>query len=177
AEHTQSDGFTGVAPASGERVTNDDYHLSHVSGTAGWQRANGAELLLTLNLTRDERGFPGPFGSNPIGAFAGVDRVSRGINDTRQIGVRFGYPWSSRVRQRVEVNDTDLSGGFTSAFGTSSSGTRRFEGRIQEDFAVAREVGGSVGVEMLRERGSSTFITGATNEPLPIRRATVGVFG
>src|SRR5207248_11660166 len=38
-------------------------------------------------------------------------------------------------------------------------------------------VGGSAGVEFLREEGSSTFITGATDEPLAIRRSVIGTFG
>jgi outer membrane cobalamin receptor len=177
AERTRSDGFTGLAPASGARVGNDDYHLSHASGTLAWQRPNGPDLLVSANVGRNERGFPGPFGSNPIGVFGGVDRVSRGVTDTRQIGARLTHPWSARARQRVEASYTDLSGDFVSAFGRSASGTRRFDGRLREDVAFNTSFGASAGVEFLRERGSSSFITGATNEPLPIRRATTGLFG
>ena len=176
AEHSRSDGFTGLAPANGERVSNDDDHLSHASGTLGWQRAGGPDLFVTTNITHDERGFPGPFGANPIGVFGGVDRVSRGVNDTRQIGARVTHPWSSRARQRIEAGYSDLSGDFTSPFGPSTSGTRRFDGRVQEDAAFTPWLGGSAGVELLRERGSSSFITGASDEPLPIRRAIVGSF-
>jgi outer membrane cobalamin receptor len=177
AEYTRSDGFTGTAPASGERVSNDDYRLAHVSGLVGWQRATGADLVVAGNLGRDERGFPGPFGSDPIGVFPGVDRVSRGTNDTRQIGGRFGHAWSARSRQRVDANYTDLAGTFTSPFGASTSGTARFVGRVQEDFIFTPAVAASAGIEALRERGSSTFITGLTSEPVPVRRAIVGTFG
>ena len=177
AEYTRSDGFTGIAPASGERVSNDDYALAHASAIVGWQRASGAELVVSGNLGRDERGFPGPYGSDPIGAFPGVDRVSRGVNHTGQIGARFGNSWSPRARQRVDANYADLSGDFTSSFGKSSSGTRRFAGRIQEDFIFSTAVAASAGVEALRERGSSTFITGLTSDPLPIWRSIVGTFG
>jgi outer membrane cobalamin receptor len=177
AERTSSDGFTGVAPATGEMVSNDDYHLAHASGTLGWQRANGPDMVVSANIGRDERGFPGPFGSNPIGAFKAIDRVSRGINDTRQIGARFTHPWSPRVRQRLEASYTDISSDFTSEFGPSSSGTRRFDGRVQEDAAFSPEVGASAGVEFLAERGTSTFITGVAGEPIPIRRAVTGTFG
>ena len=30
AEHTKSEGFTGISPATGERVGNDDYRLSQI---------------------------------------------------------------------------------------------------------------------------------------------------
>jgi outer membrane cobalamin receptor len=177
AERTRSLGYTGLAPATGEAVSNDDYHFSHVSGTLGWQRPNGADFMVSGNLGRDERGFPGPFGSNPIGAFTEVDRISRGVDDTRQFGSRLTHPWSSRVRQRLEANYTDLSGNFIDRFGQSSSGTRRFDGRVQEDIALSGALGASAGVEFLRERGSSTYVTGGVADaPIPIGRGVTGAF-
>lgn len=173
AEHTRSDGFTGLAPATGERVSNDDYRLSQASGTLGWQ--GRADVLISGDIERDERGFPGPFGSNPIGAFPGVDRVSRGVNDTRQIGARVTHPWTARLRQRIDANYTDVSGSFTSAYGPSTSGTRRFDGRVQEDAAFTPAVAASVGVELTHERGNSSYITG-TAGALPIDRNVVGSF-
>ncbi|PYR14518.1 MAG: hypothetical protein DMG00_03230 [Acidobacteria bacterium] len=176
-EQRRSDGFTGVAPATGERVTNDDDHLRHASGSLGWRRPNGPDLLIGGNVGHDERGFPGPFGTNPAGNFTHVDRVSRGINDSRQLGARLNHPWSSRVRQRIDLNVFDLSSQFTSSFGPSTSGTRRVDGRVQEDVAVNRSFAASGGVEAISERASSTFITGADGTPGPIRRAVTGTFG
>lgn len=175
AEHTRSDGFTGIAPARGDRVGNDDYRLSHASGTLGWRSAKGADVLVAGNIERDERGFPGPFGSDPIGAFSGVDRVSRGVNDTRQIGARITHPWTARLRQRIDANYTDLSGAYTSPYGPSTSGTKRFDGRLQEDAAFTSSVAASFGVELTHERGESSYITGAT-AALPIDRNVVGSF-
>src|SRR5262249_30104466 len=156
-------------------------HLRHVSGTLGFQQARAAgtvDLLVSGRVSRSERGFPGPFGSDPIHVFSGVDRVSRGVNDTRQLGARGMHPWTPRIRQRGEANYTDLSGDFKSRFGTSASGTRRFDARLQEDAAISSWLGASAGAEFLRERGSSTFVTGgADNRQLPIERAVTGVFG
>lgn len=177
AEYRRSDGFTGTAPATGEPVTNDDDRVTHTSGTIGWQRAGGPDVLVTANIGEDERGFPGPYGSDPIGAFTGVDRVSRGTNDTRQIGGRVIHPWSPRVRQRAEASYTDLSGSFTSPFGPSSSGTRRLEARLQEDVALSGPLAASAGVQVVRERGSSTYVTDAAGVDLPIQRGIAGVFG
>lgn len=178
AEKTRSDGFTGAA-ANGGRVSNDDYDLSHVSGTLGRQRPSGSDFFVGAHLSRDERGFPGPFGSDPIGVFGGVDRISRGVNNTRQVGGRFAHPWSPRVRQRIEGSYTDISGAFVSAFDPSepsTSGTRRLDARIQEDVAFMSALGASVGVELIRERGSSTFVTGSAGQPIPIERAVAGTY-
>lgn len=175
-ERTRSDGYTGIAPATGERVGNDDDRLTHASGTLQWQRPNGLDFLLSGNISRDERGFPGPFGSNPIGSYSGVDRVSRGVNNTRQIGGRLSHPWSPHLRQRLAANYTNLSSDFTSAFGASSSATERFDGRVQEDLAMSSALAASAGIEFLRERGSSTYVTGSVGMPIPIRRRITGTF-
>ena len=174
-ERTRSDGFTGSA-ANGEQVSNDDYEQRHASGTFGWQRAGGADFLLSANIGRNERGFPGPFGSDPIGVFEGVDRVARGVNDTGQIGVRFSHPWNATTRQRLEASYTDIAGRFVSGFGPSESGTRRLDVRIQEDIAFTPEVGASAGVELVRERGSSTFVTGSRGQTIPIERSVTGAY-
>ncbi len=177
AEYRRSDGFTGIAPASGETVSNDDDRATHASGSLGWQRPGGADVLVSANIGQDERGSPGPYGSNPIGAFAGVDRVARGTNDTRQIGARILHPWSPRVRQRIEANYTDLASAFQSAYGPSSSGTHRFEARLQEDVVVTGPLGASFGVQYMRERGASTYVTDDAGDAFGVRRGIVGAFG
>jgi outer membrane cobalamin receptor len=176
AERAVSDGYGGTA-ANGERVTNDDDRLARVTGTLGWRQPGGADVLVSANHGRDERGFPGPFGADPSGFYSGVDRVSRGTNDTGQIGARVLHPWSPRVRQRLEAHFTDLSSEFASSFGPSASGSRRFDGRVQEDFVVTPAVGASAGVEFIRERGTSTFVAGQNGEAIPVERFVVGTFG
>lgn len=178
AGRTRSDGYIGAA-ANGQRVSNDDYEVSHFSGTLGWQRPSGPEALVGTHLSRDDRGFPGPFGSDPLGVFGGVDRISRGVNDTRQIGARLAHPWSARARQRLEASYTQIAGEFVSAFdpsAPSSSGTRRLDARIQEDIAFTSTLGASAGVEVIRERGTSTFVTGSAGQPIPIERSVAGTY-
>jgi hypothetical protein len=174
AEWARSDGFTGTAPASGETVSNDDDRLWRVSGSLGWERPGGADLLVTGRINRDERGFPGPYGSDPIGVFPGVDRVSRGVNNTRQVGSQFSHSWSPRLRQRVEANYMDFSSDFASSFGPSTSGTRRFDGRVQEDVLLSSSLSAPGGVEFLREHGDSSFITGTSGDAIPIERSQTG---
>src|SRR5206468_2473103 len=54
AEHTTTDGFTGTT-STGQHVVNDDYHLSHVSGSAGYRSPSGSDVLVTGAVGRDER--------------------------------------------------------------------------------------------------------------------------
>ncbi len=177
AEKTTSDGFTGTAPADGERVSNDDYHLTHASGTLGYQRPGGLDFTVTGRADRDERGLPGPYGSDPTGVFPGVDRTSREVDTTRQVGARVSHPWTSRVRQRLELNYTDIGSDYAGPYGASTTGTRRVEGRVQEDAAFNTSFAASAGVEFFRERGTSTYIVAGAGTPIPIQRTTVGTFG
>ncbi len=177
-ERVGSDGFTGLAPASGERVSNDDYRSHQAMGTATWRSAAGAELAMNGGWIWSDRGYPGAYGSNPAGLFTGVDRFSRGKTDRRQAGAALVVPLrSGRVRQHVQVSWFDLASDFTSVYGLSSSGTRRVAGRSQTDVALGDDTRLSAGFDLQHERAQSDFITaGAASTPVPIVRNLVGAF-
>ena len=178
-ERVASNGFTGVAPATGERVSNDDFLSTHASFSAGWRAANGADLRATGHITSSDRGFPGPFGSNPIGAYTQVDRLSRGVTGTRQVGGRWTQPFAPggrRVRQTISANYLDLTSDFTSAYGLSASASSRAGVRSQTDVDLSTALAVSAGAEVQRERATSTFITAETVGPVPIRRWVAGAF-
>ena len=178
-ERIASDGFTGTAPATGERVSNDDYRSHQAMGTATWRAGGGTEVALNGGWITSDRGFPGAFGSNPAGQFTGVDRLSRGVTDTRQAGASLVAPLANRrVRQHAQVSWFDLANDFTSLFGLSSSGTRRVTARSQTDIALDANTKVSAGVDLQHERAQNTFITaGSASSPVPIVRDLVGVFG
>jgi outer membrane receptor protein involved in Fe transport len=178
AGRTASDGFTGTAPATGERVSNDDLRLTDLGGHAGWRPADGTDLRLTLRWTQHERGYPGPFGSNPIGAYTAVDRVSRGTTDTRQAGARWQQALGLAGRARLEANAShvELTNDFESTYGLSAAATRRSDARAAATFdlsgAAALTVGGAWG----RERATSSFIPGDGEALLPIERRSLAAF-
>lgn len=180
AERGASDGFTGTAPASGETVSNDDWWQRQLAGSLAWQRSADTAVRLHVRSMENERGFPGPFGSNPIGAFPGVDTVSRGRNDNRQVAASASHPWSralaGRVRQRWALSFGDFDGDFTSPYGPSMFETRRLGLRAQTDIVLSATASVTAGGEMQSERARSTYITGATFNELPIERRVVGSF-
>jgi outer membrane cobalamin receptor len=172
-----SDGFTDLVPATGERVSNDDYHARQAAGTATWRARGGAELAFSGGWTWGDRGFPGPYGSNPIGAYTGVDRVSRGVTGTRQAAASLRAPLAGgRFTQHAQLSWFDLGSQFTSAYGLSAFGTRRVTARTQTDFTLGASTKVAAGAELQHERASSTYITGATPDPVPILRDLIGVF-
>jgi outer membrane cobalamin receptor len=176
-EHVTSDGFEGVAPATGETVSNDDSRATQGSVTGAWSRPGGADVRATANLSSSERGFPGPFGSNPIGAYTAVDRLSRGTTSARQYGARWLQPLTGRARLSTSGSYSDLTSDFNGEYGLSASSSRRVDVRTQADVTLSETASLSAGVEAQRERATSTFITGSAAGPVPIDRSIAGVFG
>jgi outer membrane cobalamin receptor len=179
AEQVTSEGYTGIAQATGEHVSNNDWHSRHASASVGWRTSGGTEVRGSGQITSDELGFPGPFGSNPIGAYTAVDRVSRGVTDIGQVGLKVVHPFASvsgRLRQRAEITYLDLNNHFTSLFGLSNSETRRLTARTQTDLALRASTGVTAGIEFDREQASSTFITGSQSQAIPIGRRTIAPF-
>jgi outer membrane cobalamin receptor len=176
AERLVSDGFNGTRLASGEEVVNDHYARTSAGANGGWRHGNGAAARGELRFERDERGFPGPFGSDPAGNFDGINRASRGRDD-RWIGSVGGtVPSGSRIRTHAQVTWNSIDSDFHSRFGASESSSNRWSARAQSDVSVRHGLDLSAGVEFQRERATSTFITDNAGE-IPVTRSIAGYFG
>jgi outer membrane cobalamin receptor len=171
-----SDGFNGKRTASGEEIGNDRYTRTEVGGSSSWRNATGASLRGDLRFARDDRGFPGPFGSNPIGVFSGVDLTSRGTDDRWSAAIGGTVPSGRRVRTHAQITWNTNDGEFVSPFDTSTSGSRRVTGRAQTDIALGPGIDVSAGAEFQRERVTSSYITDNAGE-IPIERSVGGYFG
>jgi outer membrane cobalamin receptor len=186
AERSSSDGFTGVAPASGERVSNDDWRSTNVAGSVGWTRGDATAVRGDVRWLDADRGNPGPFGSNPIGVFPGVDTVARGSDTDTQAGLSAHMPWGhvleGRVQQRFQFTVADLDNtyryfdSFANQNAESTLQTRRVTARAQTDVVASASTGVSVGVEALSERARNTFVVGEQGQPVPIKRQNIGTF-
>ena len=180
AEQLASDGFEGTAPATGEEVSNDDYERHFVALGGGWRGTRGVGLDGRIRVAGNERGFPGPFGSNPVGNYTAVDRISRGQNDDVLFSLDGRVPTGQRWRHRAQVTYADFDSEFVSQFSPddpTTSESRRFTTRLQSDVDVSGPLGVSLGAEFQSEQASSTFITGSTFQEIPIDRDLAGYFG
>jgi hypothetical protein len=156
-------------------VSNDDYTRTVGSFSMGWSDRVTRSVRVDARFTSDERGNPGPYGSDPEGNYGGLDTISRGINHSRGVaGVgSFGDPLS--LRHKVQASYLTAPSTFVSPFGTSDDRTRRFSARYQADMERQR-AGFSFGMELLKERSDNTFITGETFDPVPVERLLAGWF-
>ena len=170
-----SDGFSGQHTAAGEEIGNDHYDRTEIAGTAGWRGPSGGAIRGELRFARDDRGFPGPFGSNPIGVFSGIDRTSGGTDDRWSASIGGTVPSGRRVRTHGQITWNTIDGEFTGPFGSSASGAQRVTARAQSDVTAGPGLDVSAGAEFQRERGTSSYITDTTGE-IPIERWNAGYF-
>jgi outer membrane receptor protein involved in Fe transport len=181
-DRTASDGFNGQRTGSGDEISNDRYERTDTGGSGGWRTDAGASIRGELRFERDERGFPGPFGSNPVGNYSGIDRVSRGTNDRWSASLGADVPAGARVRTHGQITWNRVDGEFESpsfsGAGTnvSESGSRRTAARVQADVTIGGGLDASGGAELQRERATSTFITDDAGV-IPIERTVAGYFG
>ena len=177
-ERSSSDGWTGEAPdPSTGPVSNDDYKASMVSLAAAWRPSPQSALRAAGRFGSNERGNPGPFGSNPIGAYPGVDTVSRGVNDAGLGSLEYSHAWNPQTALRLQSSYLDERSRFVSPWGESDARTRRFQARGQVDRALTPALGLTAGAALEIERAGSSYITGTTAQQVPIERRVSGYFG
>ena len=175
AERLSTEGSTDLLPRINEEVTNDDYQNQTISLSGGW-RDEHTLIRSDLSLTSNERGFPGPFGSDPGGTFEGINKISRGRNDNALWSLNMTKSLNQGLRQQFEFSFADLHGTFKTPFGSSSSITQRISGRAKTNLNLRPGIGLTVGAEFQRERAGNTFITGVDSQKIPVRRYAFGYF-
>jgi len=176
AEHATSRGWTDVAPGTNEYVTNDDDRADTVALSAAVAPSSQATLRADARFGTNDRGYPGPFGSNPVGAYTGVDRVSRGRNTDLAGAVAYTQAWGAATTLRVQATVGDFKSKFASPWGDSTARTRRWTAHAQFDRALARGVAATVGADVSGERGESTYITGTAGQPIAVSRNDAAAF-
>jgi outer membrane cobalamin receptor len=176
AERLTTDNFNGQRAESGAIVENDDYDRNTVAAAGGWRTSKGAGVQGSVRYATDERGSPGPFGSDPGGTYGGIDTVSRGVNDRWLMSIS-GNVSAGSARINAEATHSRLDSRFASQFGDSESYSRRTTARAQADGTLARGLEVSGGFELLGERAGGTFITATGNVLVPVERTLAGVFG
>ena len=175
-ESLTSDGDTGFYDSIGGNVSNDDYERLAFAGTFGWSDRATRQFRVHTRFVRDERGNPGPYGSDPFGFYGGLDTISRGTNQGRAVGGSAIFGDAASFRHTFSGVWTDAPSTFASPFGGSENRPQRLIGRYQADFE--RHVAGfSAGAEFTRETAENTFVTDATGQVIPVVRTHAGFFG
>ena len=173
-ERLASDGDTSFRPSINGNVFNDDYERLVGAAGIGWSDRATRRVRADVRFERDDRGNPGPYGSDPLDRYSQID-IARG--ETRPRGVAasamFGDP--KAVRHSMQFTWADAPSTFTTAFGPSDDRSRRTTGRYQADLERGT-LGFSGGLEVVKERADNTFVTNASFEGIPVNRMLAGFF-
>jgi len=178
AEQLSTDGFTGTAPGTGATVSNDDYTRTDVMGSVGYM-TDRWQLSGLVRGGRNERGVPGPYGSDPNQTYGGIDTVSRNDNETRAAGASAAWRLAPALQVRGAFTYADRDSTYLSVYTPdtpTASGNRLLATRGQVD-AAWLGVSWTAGAEWAAERARSAFITGLQNQEIPVTRTQLGIFG
>jgi len=162
----------------GVHVSNADYERFTGAGSVQWSDKPSREIRIYVRGGRDEHGSPGPYGSDPIGAYEGIDTIGRGTNVSKELGLFGAFGESGALRHHVQLTYARLNGEFLSRFSPddpSFDQTSRTTFRYQADFGP-RALPLSAGWEFLHEQNDNTFIQGGEFQEVPIKRVVSGFF-
>ena len=174
-ERLASDGDNRSFDSIGGTVSNDDYERLAGTISGGWSDSATRRVRVDAHFDHNERGNPGPYGSDPFGLYGGLDTISRGTNRPRGVTASATFGGNGGFRHSAVVSYLDAPSSFTSPFGDSDDQVRRVMARYQTDFDLG-PISYSAGGEFTAERADNTFVTGELFTPVPVRRTLGGLF-
>jgi len=171
-------GFGVAAFASrmdtGGPVTNSDYRNEnldlHLSRNFGRQN-----FAVHGNFNSNETGVPGPYGSDPLHQFSGIDRLSRNKNNFSDYGFHYQADVSQRVREEL-FGSFFLNNNFFKGDFSSFNKDIRGQAETRTVVSVTREYTMAAGFVFSREEAKNTFLSDNNFQPFLLRRDQEGIY-
>ena len=153
---------------------------------AGYRNENAA-LGVTRNFARQgfgvrghfnssEAGAPGPWGSDPLGLFTGLDLVSRTRNNFSNYMARYWADLTPRIRQEFSGGFFLNNNYFKSPYGDSYNQDRRGHGEARTLASVTSRYTTAFGLAWAREDEENSWITDSGFQIAPLRRDQQGLY-
>ena len=156
-------------------VANNDYRNEDVLLNVA-RRFGRQSLALHGYFDSNDVGEPGPWGSNPLHIFTGIDRVSRGKNNFSEYGAHYEAGLSPRVRTELTGSFFLANNGYVSKYGFSYNQDIRGQGESRTIVSISPHNTASFGVTGGREQVTNTYITDASFSTFPIKRNEIAVY-
>ncbi len=156
-------------------VQNSDYRNQNIflSGEHRWYTQN---LFVFGNFTTNDVGEPGPYGSNPLGLFPGIDLISRSKNNTPTTGLHYQNDFTSDARLDVTAGFSLNNSFYISPYGDSFNKDIRPYGDARGTFHVLPFWTLAAGFSFAREEMENTFVTDTNSNIFPLRRDNEGIY-
>lgn len=160
--------FDGPVANSGFRNENIFLNL-----TKKWAHQSISAIgNYNANLT----GEPGPYGSDPLHLFSGLDTVSRSRNYFSDYGFHYRAELTDRLRQELFGSFFLNNSPYESPYGYSYSKDIRGQAEERTSWNAASFWTLAVGFVYAREEVKNTYITDASFRNYPLRRDEEGIY-
>jgi outer membrane cobalamin receptor len=156
-------------------VPNSDYRNDNgfLSAEHRWFTQS---LFAFGNFNSNEAGEPGPYGSNPVGNFSGLDLISREKNNASTYGFHYQWDINDHFRQDVFGGFFLNNSLFLSPFGDSFNKDIRGYAESRETWNVLPAWTLAAGFVFDREEMKNTFVTDNSFRSFPFRRDNEGIY-
>jgi outer membrane cobalamin receptor len=156
-------------------VPNSDYRNQDfmLNVTRHWARQSFA---VHGDFDSSVDGVPGPYGSDPLGDYTGIDTVTRDKYNFSDYSLRYQADVSDRVRLEFSGGFFLNNAGYASPFGFSFEKDLRGQADARAIVKMASFYTVAVGVTGGTEQITDTYITDANFNMFPIRRRDAAVY-
>jgi outer membrane cobalamin receptor len=157
-------------------VTNDDYRNQSAFLSLGYRQGNRRQLDFHFFGNANDSGAPGPYGSDPLDLYYGIDTVSRSKRNL--FGYQVGYmeQFSSRVRQVTSVSLSTNNFFYHDSWSDSESDTLRGIINTRSEISISNKDSLAVGFEYNREQIENTYLTDETGDTFALPRTSLAFF-
>ncbi len=161
---------------SGGVVPNDQYRNQTALLSLGYSQSPRRQLGFHFFGNANDAGAPGPFGSDPLHLFTGIDRISRDKQNLFGYQGSYAEQFSSRFRQVVTASVATNDYSFRSPYGDSFSNNLRGIVNTRSELTVTSKDLLVGGFEYNREQIKNTFIADPSDAPFLLPRTSLAYF-
>ena len=162
--------FSPMARCRIRDYRNDNGFLS------GEHRWYTQSLFLFGNFNTNDVGEPGPYGSNPLGLYPGLDLISRSKNNTPTAGLHYQNDFTSDARLDITAGFYLNNSFYISPYGDSFNKDIRGYSDARGTFRVLPFWTLATGFTFAREEMENTFVTDTNADIFPLRRDNEGIY-
>ncbi len=157
-------------PVQNSNYRNDNIFLS------GEHRWYTQSLFVFGNFNSNNVGEPGPYGSNPVGLFPGLDLISRSKNNTPTGGLHYQDDFTGNVRLDITAGFALNNSFYISPYGDSFNKDIRPYGDARGTWHVFRFWTLAGGFAFAREEMKNTFVEDVNSNLFDLRRDNEGIY-
>jgi len=156
-------------------VQNSDYRNDN--GFLSIERRWRSQSLFAFgDFDSNDVGEPGPYGSNPLGLYPGIDLISRSKNNTSTYGVHYQNDFNAKFRQDVTAGFFLNNSFYASPYGNSFNKDIRVFSDARETWNITSFWTLAGGFSFSREEVRNTYVADANLNPYLLRRDNEGIY-